>query len=336
MPTDEERALIPLQKARRALAEAKTVPEVKAIKDHGHAAIHWAKQQRDIGVEARNDAAEIVLEAERRLGEMLATMALHGGDRKSKSHDATLNLSTFGFSRSQSSRFQTAARVPLHTFRDWVTKIRAAGKELTSAALVRLGTQHRQVKKRRKPALPDAAGVVDDLGQLIEAGKTFGCIYADPPWAYDNQATRAATSDHYQTMSVEEICAEPVAELAAENCHLHLWTTNAFLFEAKRIIEAWGFEYKSVLVWVKTQMGIGNYWRVSHEFLLLGVKGQAPFLDRKQMSWFEAKRTKHSRKPRLAREKIEKVSPGPYLELYGREQIKGWTVYGNEVERMLC
>ena len=99
-------------------------------------------------------------------------------------------------------------------------------------------------------------------------------------------------------------------------------------------MEAWGFEYKSVLLWVKPQMGIGNYWRVSHEFLLFGMRGKLPFpeAERRHKSWFEAKRTRHSRKPCQARELVELVSPAPYLELYGRERIDGWTVYGNQIE----
>jgi len=138
-------------------------------------------------------------------------------------------------------------------------------------------------------------------------------------------------------MSLEEICNEPDKSLVAEIAHLHLWTTNAFLREAFDVIDAWGFRYKSCLVWVKPQLGMGNYWRVSHEYLLLGVRGSLPFEDRTQRSWLLERRTIHSRKPYRIRQLIEKVSPGPYLELYGREEIPNsqWTVYGNQVERRL-
>jgi N6-adenosine-specific RNA methylase IME4 len=175
----------------------------------------------------------------------------------------------------------------------------------------------------------------DALEKLTAAGRTFGTIYADPPWRYDNQGTRAATDNHYETMTVEEIAALPVEQLAAPNSHLHLWTTNAFLFDCKGLMEAWGFEYKSALIWVKPQMGIGNYWRVSHEFLLLGVRGSCPFRDRSRMSWIEAERTVHSRKPDVFRQAVEAVSPGPRLELFGREVVEGWTVWGNEIPRGL-
>ena len=163
----------------------------------------------------------------------------------------------------------------------------------------------------------------------------FPCIYADPPWQYGNQSTRAATDNHYPTMSLSDICSLPIAKVAAENAHLHLWTTNAFLFDAKKVIEAWGFEYKSVMVWVKPQMGIGNYWRVSHEFLLLATRGRLPFQNRAQMSWAQAERTTHSSKPDLFRRKIELVSPAPRLELFARIKTPGWSSWGNDISSTL-
>ncbi len=181
------------------------------------------------------------------------------------------------------------------------------------------------------------AEVVRDLNELVRAGRKFRTIYADPPWQYDKSVGRGAARRHYRTMSLKAICAEPVRELAAAEAHLHLWTTNGFLREAFEVMAAWGFRYKSCFVWVKPQLGTGNYWRVSHEFLLLGIRGGLPFANRCQRSWLEAVRTEHSRKPGVIRCLIEKVSPPPYLELYGREEIHepGWTVYGNQVERRL-
>jgi len=88
-------------------------------------------------------------------------------------------------------------------------------------------------------------------------------------------------------------------------------------------------------VWVKDQMGIGNYWRVSHEFMLLGVRGECPFLDRSQMSWIKSPRTRHSAKPEVVRKMVEKVSPGPRLELFGRRLANGWTVWGNQIDRTM-
>ena len=176
----------------------------------------------------------------------------------------------------------------------------------------------------------------DDLAQLIARGDKFGSIYADPPWVYDNQTTRAATGNHYGGLSVDELCALPVRELAADDAHLHLWTTNAFLFDCARIFEAWGFEFRSTFVWVKPQMGIGNYWRNSHEFLLTGIRGDAKrFNDHSIKSWLECDRSRHSEKPFVVRDYIRRASPGPYLEMFARTPADGWTCWGNEIERGL-
>jgi N6-adenosine-specific RNA methylase IME4 len=104
----------------------------------------------------------------------------------------------------------------------------------------------------------------------------------------------------------------PIKDLAADKAHLHLWTTNGFLPDAFAIIEAWGFEYKSCFVWCKPQMGIGNYWRVSHEFLLLGVRGGVTFNDHGLKSYAEIPRSEHSTKPEQVRQMIQKASPGPW------------------------
>jgi N6-adenosine-specific RNA methylase IME4 len=187
-------------------------------------------------------------------------------------------------------------------------------------------------------ALPPAAGhLVTDLKVLVARGCKFCCVYADPPWRYD-RAPRGAAARHYETMTVDEIAALPVAELTAECCHLHLWTTHSFLFEARRVMEAWGFDYKGVFVWVKPhqQMGTGYYWRGAAEFLLLGVKGGLTFHDRSLPNWLCLDRTEHSAKPERVRELVERASPGPYLELFGRRAVQGgWVVFGNEVSRGL-
>ena len=179
--------------------------------------------------------------------------------------------------------------------------------------------------------------IVAILSELIEAGYKFATVLADPPWRYSNTSSRGAAENHYPTMTVEEICQEPIRELVSENAHLHLWTTNAFLEAAFKVIRAWGFEYKSCLVWAKPKIGMGNYWRVSHEFLLLGVRGRLRFRSQRHSELGRSPANQHSRKPFRFRELIEQVSPGPYLELYGREEQPntGWTVYGNQVERRL-
>jgi N6-adenosine-specific RNA methylase IME4 len=176
---------------------------------------------------------------------------------------------------------------------------------------------------------------VDDLQELARQGKKFGTILADPPWSYSNQGRRGSTDDHYDTMTLDQIAALPVGELAADCCHLHLWTTNAFLTESLvRIIPAWGFEFQGAFIWVKPKIGLGNCWRVSHEYLLLAIKGDPrKFRARDLRSWGEFDRGEHSAKPPEVRNLIERASAGPFLELFGRRLIEGWTVWGNQVQK---
>lgn len=176
--------------------------------------------------------------------------------------------------------------------------------------------------------------IVTDLNAL--RGRKYGTIYADPPWLYENQTTQGAASNHYACLTLDELCALPVQQLAAPDAHLHLWTTNAFLFECPRIFAAWGFEFRSSFVWVKPRLGMGNYWRNAHEFLLTAVRGSATsFPDKTLRSWLSCERGPHSQKPEQVRAMLERVSPGPWLELFGRRAVNGWTVFGNEVERDL-
>lgn len=199
-----------------------------------------------------------------------------------------------------------------------------------------LVSQHKAARKINAPVASSETCELSDLHAAVTAGRKYGTIYADPPWQYDNQSTRAATGNHYSGMTVEEICALPVSDLAAEDAHLHLWTTNAFLFDCPKIFVAWGFEFKSSFVWVKPQMGIGNYWRNSHEILLTAVRGDAKrFNDHSMMSWLEASRSAHSAKPEQIRTFIERASPGPYLELFARRQAEGWSAWGNQIEKNL-
>lgn len=180
---------------------------------------------------------------------------------------------------------------------------------------------------------PEPAQIVERLDDLVGTGRRFGVIYADPPWHYANQGTRAATGNHYHGMSQDQLAALPVEALAAEDCFLHLWTANGFLNDALDLMRHWGFTYKSNFVWIKPQMGLGNYWRLSHEILLLGRRGRPVWRARDLMSWQQRARTAHSAKPEVFRTAIERASAGPYLELFGRRTAPGWTVWGNQIDR---
>lgn len=162
----------------------------------------------------------------------------------------------------------------------------------------------------------------------------FPVIYADPPWNFAQQGARGACK-YYDLMSLEQIKAMPVEKLAAENATLLLWVTNAALPAGLEVMKAWGFRYVTNAVWDKYYMGLGNYFRGSHEILLHGVRGKAPFKFRGQRSTLLFPRQDHSRKPEEMIPLIERVLDGPYLELFARQRPNshsGWSIWGNEVD----
>jgi N6-adenosine-specific RNA methylase IME4 len=242
-------------------------------------------------------------------------------------------LSDLGISRDISSRAQRIAAVPEADFESVIAEAKEGERELTRRAVEKLLSRADNNPIYREQT--ERGCTVNDLQKLVDDGRKFGVIYADPPWVYSNQGTRAATGNHYTGMTVDELCELPIRNLAADDSFLHLWTTNAFLFDCQRIMSAWGFEYKSLFVWVKPQMGIGNYWRVSHEILLLGKRGNAKWINRALKSWGQFERTKHSAKPEQIRTMIESACDGPYLELFGRRPANGWVVWGNQIEQSL-
>lgn len=188
----------------------------------------------------------------------------------------------------------------------------------------------------------------------------YNVIYADAPWKQkagrplkgykivDGKQIFVPSSNisedlPYDTMSVEEICDLPIKQLSADNAHLYFWVTNQYLPQAFKVIEAWGFKYSTTLVWAKNAMGggLGGNFRITTEYLIFATKGSLKAKTSHTGTWFNIKREYetgfpcHSRKPKFFHELIEKVSPGPYLELFARRQREGWDVYGNQVNNSI-
>jgi N6-adenosine-specific RNA methylase IME4 len=318
-----------LKSAHRKLAAAQTFEDVLAIRDEAEA-IRQLLKVRKASRQNQNAAASLKIRAERKMGEALA-VAVSAGNPKLL-HGERIGLKELGINATQSHRWQAMAKVPEEKLVELERLADEGDKELTSREVYKLS----RADESKKPIIHHVPieGVTDDLEQLIAEGKRYRTIYADPPWQYDNKATRSNVESEYAgTMSVDEICELPVRALLEDDAHLHLWTTTSFLPFAFGVIEAWGFEYRSELIWIKPQMGIGNYWRVSHEILLLGIRGNAKsFNEHEHPSWLSHDRLEHSQKPQKFRQLVERVSNGPYLELFGRRQIPGWTVFGNQVE----
>jgi N6-adenosine-specific RNA methylase IME4 len=169
--------------------------------------------------------------------------------------------------------------------------------------------------------------------------QTYPIILADPPWyfeAYNEiSGVERAAGNHYPTMALEEICALPVKGLATDSAALFLWTTAPHLQEALRVIDAWGFNYRTNIVWVKDRFGLGYYVRNQHELLLVATHGQLPTPDpaNRPPSVIEAPRREHSRKPDETYTLIERMYPElPKIELFARAKRTGWAAWGNQAE----
>jgi N6-adenosine-specific RNA methylase IME4 len=185
---------------------------------------------------------------------------------------------------------------------------------------------------------------VDDPLKSLSA-RRFATVLIDPPWRFTNRTGKMAPEHkrlhRYRTMSFEEIAALPVGEIAAPQSHLYLWCPNALLGEALGIMKAWGFTYKTNIVWYKVRKdggpdgrGVGFYFRNVTELLLFGVRGRLRTLapGRRQVNVVIARKQEHSRKPDQLYRVIEACSPGPYLELFARRRAKGWAQWGNELD----
>jgi N6-adenosine-specific RNA methylase IME4 len=172
----------------------------------------------------------------------------------------------------------------------------------------------------------------------------FGAILIDPPWRFANRTGKVGPEHtrlhRYRTLSFEAITALPVARFALPRSHLYLWCPNALLLEALTIMKAWGFTYKTNLVWYKIRQdggpdgrGVGFYFRNVTELLLFGVKGHLRTLapGRTQVNLFMSRKGDHSRKPVAVYDLIARCRPGPYLELFARDRRDGWTQWGDEV-----
>lgn len=167
---------------------------------------------------------------------------------------------------------------------------------------------------------------------------TYRTIYADPPWLERGGGKIKRGADrHYDLMHTRDICALPVESLVCPDAHLYLWVTNNFLPDGLQVMAAWGFRYVTCITWAKDKVGLGQYFRGMTEQLLFGVRGKPGYKTTAQgkrcqaTTLINAPRGQHSTKPAHARQMIEHVSRGPFLELFARERVEGWDAWGNEV-----
>jgi N6-adenosine-specific RNA methylase IME4 len=197
----------------------------------------------------------------------------------------------------------------------------------------------------KKTKIPTELTAGEDLKKFCGT-KRFSTVLADPPWRFQNSTGKIAPEhrrlSRYGTMSLDDIKQLPVADIVTEPAHLYLWVPNALLAEGLAVMAAWGFTYKSNIVWHKIRKdggsdgrGVGFYFRNVTELVLFGVRGKnartlAP--GRRQVNFMSSRKREHSRKPDEIFPIIEACSRGPYIELFARGARPGWKVWGNQAD----
>jgi N6-adenosine-specific RNA methylase IME4 len=310
-------ALAIVEQAAQALAQVETVEQADDLWRKIRA-VEEAARIAGVYEEAAVNLRRLQLRAKRRYGELLGEARRGGqvGNRNAAKNDVSPEHVVSQNERNLRKKARKLAEVPEDLFEEVISA--PSVEKITEAAILKAvrAASNTPSDSFDAPALPD--------GQ-------FRTIVADPPWRYGNTRTRGAAEDHYPTMTIDELCALDVRSRAADQAHLYLWVTNNFLLEGFQVMDAWGFDYKTCLTWVKPQMGMGNYFRGSTEHILFGVRGGLATLRKNQMNWFQAPRGRHSAKPESFYEVVETCSPGPYFEMFARRARLGdWHYWGNE------
>jgi N6-adenosine-specific RNA methylase IME4 len=337
--------LVLYDNACRALAEARSVDEVKHIRNSAIAMRAYARQAKNKDLEA--DAWEIRKRATRKLGEMMevqpkAKGGEHGGKAaldgaRAAPSNPTPTLAEAGIDKHLAKEARGAAAMSVEDFETLVADGRAEARKSAERAVeskINRKEKHQGIAAR-------AIAVEAPLGP-------FPLIYADPPWKWshfgepdqENEKGKGRTPDqHYPTLTHADICNfrvgdKLVREIAFKDAALLLWCTSANILLAMEAMTAWGFEYKAQAVWVKDKPGMGLVFRNRHEVLLYGTCGAMPGPQYQPPSVFMFPRGKHSAKPPEIRKEIERMYPdfgeAQRLELFARGNVEGWTTYGYE------
>jgi N6-adenosine-specific RNA methylase IME4 len=268
-------------------------------------------------------------------------MVQGGGDRKSEGARSGLSVADRPDQLEHSSRLQIA--VAAGTSTGQVSRYEQIAKKspaLLQEALdgkITLNAAYLEVKNEEKKIA--RAELVAEQKRAIEAGEitlpigVYEVVAMDPPWAYgreyDPETSRVAAP--YPEMTQAQLL--DLTPPFAQDCALFLWTTHAFIFDAKELLDKWGFQYKATIVWDKERLGMGQWLRMQCEFCLIGIKGARNWTNTTWADVIREPRREHSRKPEKFYEMVESITTGRRLEFFSREQRKGWATYGNDTEK---
>jgi len=323
----EETRLIEWNKIKAAIAQCDDIKLMSKMNYSIEAIQQWAKQSRQ-SLETQNEIAEYRLRLNRKQGEWIEANIPEEGAKgigpAIVTKNSYISLADAGIDRNDSPKFRLLARIPEETFEQFITETKAKSEELTSKGVLALAVRFkRQEQIKNAPPFPE--------------GK-YQVIYADPPWQYNNTGLGGSAESHYLTLSTTELeeledrASRQVTDLPGDNAVLFLWATAPFAPDGLQLCEAWGFEYKTHFVWIKdkpTYGKLGFYAYSQHELLLVATKGSClPQEGSLVPSIIVAPKQDHSSKPELVYEIIEKMYPGPYIELFARKKRAGWESWG--------
>lgn len=210
-------------------------------------------------------------------------------------------------------------------------------KKQLQAGEMSINQAYQTIKRQEKEAAREEqrqenAEKVEKLATPLDAQGLFQTIVIDPPWDWGDEGDVdqfGRAKPDYTTMSIDEIEKLPISKIADDNCHIYLWVTNRSLPKAFRLLDAWGFRYITCLTWVKPNIGMGNYFRGDTEQVIFGVKGSQQLKRHDVGTHFNAPRGKgHSAKPDEFYSLVESCSYGPYIDIFGRKEREGWSVWG--------
>lgn len=308
--------------------------EIRAIDKVG-----LAREVRLQKLEEAQDISEAVLDAEVKIGELMAKLPKQNTHNRAKNRldsgvaSKTQIIENAGFSVKQAQRFETLAKNP-----ELVEQAKAEAREnddIVSRSLVleKVKQKKREEKEeKRESERRENAIKIEQLQTPLEAKGLFQTIVIDPPWDWNDEGDInqfGRTKPDYKTMPVEEIEQLPIAKIADKNCHLYLWVTNRSLPKAFRLVDAWGFRYITCITWVKPSIGVGNYFRGDTEQILFCVKGNQPLKRHDVGTHFLAPRgDRHSAKPEEFYKLVETCSYAPYIDIFGRKSRESWAVWG--------
>jgi N6-adenosine-specific RNA methylase IME4 len=211
-------------------------------------------------------------------------------------------------------------------------QIEIKANELVKAKLQTIEAQKEAKKVERKNYIEAQKEAINSGEVKLPEGK-FEVVVIDPPWnygrEYDPENSRVANP--YPEMSQDQLLELEIP--SADNSVIYLWTTHKFLFDAKELLDNWGFDYKATLVWNKEKMGMGAWFRMQCEFCLVGIKGKPLWNNTKWRDVITEPRREHSRKPEIFYEMINEINAGRKLDYFSRSNREGWSVYGNDTQK---